>query len=305
MKKSFAPEIKIAIVTIIALAIIYFGINFLKGLNIVNDKDHYFVKLPDVSGLTVSSEVLADGFPIGIVKSMSYDYKGTGKVTVEIEVQKGMRVPEGSHVELTKEMLGATKMNLVLGGNNSMQDKLLNVGDTIFGGWKQDALSMAGELIPQFQALTPKIDSILISLNTLLANPALAGSLENAQYLTENLKTTTNELNKLLAKDVPAMAKKGNGIMDDIHTTTSLLNSKISALDMEQLSYNANNAIRNFNELSSKIDNPNSSLGKLMNDDALYTHIDSTIQSTNALLIDFREHPKRYVHFSVFGKKDK
>lgn len=299
--KHFTKEIKIAIVAILSIIIIYIGITFLKGMSIFSDSKTFYVTLPEVSGVDVSSQVLADGFPVGVVKSMSFDYATNKKVTLQIDVDKRLNIPEGSHAELTKEMLGTTKLNLVLADNQNY----IKVGDTIPGGWRMGALEMASDLMPKAIALFPKLDSILYGVNVIANDPALLTSLNNIAELTEQLKTTTTQLNMLLSKDMPQLANNANSMMEKVGTTTDKLNE----VDFKGLSDNTIKTLEQLqevtNELQAALQNRESTYGKIMHDPSIYNHLDSTIQSVNALMNDLRENPKRYVHFSVFGKKDK
>ncbi len=299
--KNFTKEIKIALVAILSIIIIYIGITFLKGMSLFDDKKHFYVALPEVSGLAVSSEVLADGFPVGVVKDMSYDYNSTHRVVIHITVDKKMNIPTGSYAELSKEMLGATKLNLVLADTKLY----LTEGDTITGGWRLGALEAAGAMMPKLESLFPKLDSILYGLSVLVNNPSLGATVDNLSALTGDLKTTTGHLNNLLGKDMPKLANNANTLMGKLGKTTE----KLDEVDMKGINDNAIKTLTELQQLTGELKNllanREGTYGKIMYDPSLYNHLDSTIQSANALMNDLREHPKRYVHFSVFGKKDK
>ena len=159
-------------------------------------------------------------------------------------------------------------------------------------------------MIPTIEKMLPKLDSILGSLNTLLADPALAQSLHNVQTITGNLTTSTAELNKLMAslnKGVPVMMAKADGVLDN----TNKLTSNLAALDIQTTMRQVDQTINNVQELTAKLNSNNGTLGLLMNDASLYNNLNSTMCSADSLLTNLRQHPKRYVHFSLFGKKDK
>ena len=128
--KFLTKEVKIAIIAIMALLIIYIGINFLKGMNLFSSDDTYYVELDNVSGLAVSSEVLADGYAIGVVKDLKYDENSSKNILATISIKKGIRIPKGSIVELSKEMLGSTKMNIHMAKNPRER---VEPGDTLKG----------------------------------------------------------------------------------------------------------------------------------------------------------------------------
>ncbi len=296
-----SKEVKIGFTAILAVAIIYTGIIFLKGLKLFNNDVSYFVEMKDVQGMPVASEVLANGMRIGTVKDIVYNPESQN-VIVEFEVNPSFLIPKGSSVYLSKEMLGSSKMNLNLGPDP--HDNLIP-GDTIKGKPSVDLMSAAGEMIPQVQALLPKIDSILTAVNELANNPALATSLNNMEAVSEDLRTTTKSINALLGKDVPQLMAKTNNICTNLETTTSNLNK----IDLTGMASKANTTLDNVQQMTFKINtamsSKDNSLGFLMNDNSIMLHLDSTMQNSSLLLEDFRLHPKRYVHFSLFGKKDK
>ena len=260
--------------------------------------------MTNVAGLSKAGEVIANGMNIGSVKDISYDAKRQ-MLTVAVELNEGFRLPRHSRATTTKDMLGAPKMNIILGEN---PNDLLAVGDTIFGEGGGDLMSSIGDMVPQLKALMPKLDSILSAVNTLTNDPALATSLQNMEYITNNLKTTTDDVNQLMRRDIPQLMVHANTICGNLETTTSQLNQ----IDLAGIANNANTTLQNANQavselqsFTSQLNNENSSLGKLMNDPSIYNHLDSTMNNASLLLEDLRLHPKRYVHFSLFGRKEK
>lgn len=219
-----------------------------------------------------------------------------------------MHIPEGSRAELVSQMLGGVTMNIILGNS----PRSLQPGDTIYGGPAIGALDRIGEMMPQVEAMMPKLDSILTHINTILASPAIQQSLENTAMLTQELKTTTQTLNTLMQNDVSSMAANLKPATENLRDITAKLNDinygetvqniNQSLADLRTLTGNINQTVLTT---SNNINNPNSSLGLLMNDRSLYDNLNKTLRSSDSLLIDLRQHPKRYVHFSVFGRKDK
>lgn len=299
--KGFTKEIKIACTVIMAIFIVYFGIIWLKGLKIFNNDKEYVVIMDNVSGLNVSSDVLANGLKVGYVKNISYNSKNQ-KMALVLDIAPTFELPEGTTVFVTKEMLGSAKLNLELGSVNA---NLLSNGDTIYGKSSADLMSAAADMIPQIEGLLPKMDSILTSLNSLVADPALAATLHNLEYTTANLRTTTNEINGLLKKDMPQLMASANKAMGNAEILTESLNK----VDIEGIANNANQTLANTNRITNKLysalNSKDNSLGMLVNDNSIALNLDSTIRNASILLEDLRLHPKRYVHFSVFGKKDK
>ena len=155
-------EIKIALTTIAAGILLFVGINFLKGINIFESSNSYYVKFKDIKGLAVSNAVYANGYPVGIVRDINYNYSDNNGVVVRIELDKNMKVPQGTTAELEVALMGGVTMNLLLGANPTA---VVAPFDTISGGLHQGAMEQAGAMLPQVQQMLPKVDSLLINLN--------------------------------------------------------------------------------------------------------------------------------------------
>lgn len=302
MMKYFTKEVKIALTAIVAIALLFIGINFLKGVNLFKTSNRYHVVFANISGLTVSTPVYANGYPVGIVRDIAYDYKNTGQVNVDIELDKEMRLPEGSKAELESDMLGSVKVNLILGKNPL---KHVEPGDTLQGSMYYGALNKMEAMIPTLERALPKLDSILGSLNKLLADPALAATLKNTEELTAELKTGAKQMNRLLAKDVPELT----GRMNQIATNVEVVTGRMAQLDVAKTMGRVDTTLCNLQEMSllfnTKLRSRDNSLGLLLNDTRVYENLNHTMMSADSLLMDLKAHPKRYVHFSIFGKKDK
>ena len=301
MKKWFTKEIQIALVAIVALVVLYIGLNFLKGLSIFSNSNNYCVAFDDVSGLSASSPVYANGYKVGVVERIDYDYDHPKKIVAVLGLDKQMRVPVGSHAEVASDLLGNIKINLVLSDNPL---DFVAVGDTIIGNIEMGMMSKMGEMVPAVEAMMPKLDSILTSLNVLLADPALRNTLHHVEGMTANLNQTSADLRTLsasLGRDVPSMIKKTDNILGH----TEQLTANLSAIDVAAMTAEVNQTLANVEEMTRKLNSNEGTLGLLMRDASLYNHLSQTAADADSLLIDLRQHPKRYVHFSIFGKKDK
>lgn len=296
-----SKEIKIALVAIFSAILIYVGIIFLKGLKLFSDEVSYFVEISNVQGMPTASDVRANGLKVGTVKAIQFN-AGKQNLTVEITVDPQFQIPEGTTVYMTKEMLGSAMMNLKLGPNPTA---LLHPGDTIQGEPMIDLMTEAGNMLPKVEALLPKVDSILTAMNTLVNDPAITTSMHNMEAVSADLRVTTSQINGLLGKDVPQLMAKTNNICTNLETTTGQLN-QIDLVGMAQKADATMNGVQEMTfKMNTAMSSKESSLGMLMSDNSIALHIDSTMQNSSRLLEDFRLHPKRYVHFSLFGKKDK
>jgi phospholipid/cholesterol/gamma-HCH transport system substrate-binding protein len=212
-----------------------------------------------------------------------------------------MRLPKGSTAEIVSDLLGNIKMELVLGPNAY---DLVEPGDTITGGLQSGVMGMAAGMVPQIQKMLPKLDSILANVNMLLSDPALKNSLHNIDDITANLKKTSNELNTMTASlnnQMPSMLKNADGMLANANDLTRNLNE----LDLAATMAKVNQTLQNVEEMTAKLNSNEGTLGLLMRDPQLYNNLNSTMMHADSLVIDLKQHPKRYVHFSVFGKKDK
>lgn len=299
--KYFTKEVKIALVAIAGVVVLFFGMNFLKGLNIFSSEDNYYVQFSDITGLSSSSPVYADGFKVGVVKDIIYDYSHTEGSKVLIGVDKQLRIPQGSSAEIVSDMLGNVKVNLLLA--NNPREKVAP-GGLIKGMINDGAMGKLQDMVPAVEKMLPKLDSIMTSLNAILADPAIRQSLHNVQTITDNLTTSTAQLNTLMAglnKNVLGMMAKANNVLDNTETLTA----NLAAVDVASTMRQVDQTIANVQQLTAKLNSKEGSLGLLMNDTQLYDNLNSTMRNADSLVIDLRQHPKRYVHFSVFGRKDK
>ena len=299
--KFFTKEVQIACVAIVALVVLYFGLNFLKGLNLFSNSNAFYLQFEDASGLSVSSPVYANGYKVGVVEEVKYDYMQPKKIVARVALDKQMRIPIGSQAEISSDLLGNLKINLVL-TDNPLQ--FIAAGDTILGHAEKGMMGKVAEMVPAIEAMMPKLDSILTSLNTLLADPALANTLHNVEGMTANLNQTSADLRLLsasLGRNVPSMMVKADSVLGN----TQQLTTNLAAIDVAAMTAKVNQTLANVEEMTRKLNSNEGTLGLLMRDATLYNNLSNTAADADSLLKDLKKHPKRYVHFSVFGKKDK
>ncbi len=291
-------EVKIGIIGIVALGMLFFGINYLKGVRMFHASSYYYVEYTDINGLATSSPVFASGYKIGLVRDIQYNHANPGHVVVEVEMDQDMRIPKGSRGELVSDMLGTVKMNLIL---NLQSKENYQPGDTLPGIVNNGLMGVAEAMMPKVEQLMPKMDSILHSLNQLLANPALKATLENAEKLTANLDVTTRQLNKLMQNDLPQIT----GRMVTIADNFTVVSENLKGIDYAGTFQKIDSTLQNVQLLTSKLNSKDNTFGLLFNDATLYNNLSTTTANAASLLEDLQANPKRYVHFSLFGKKDK
>ena len=299
--KFFTKEVQIALVALVAIVVLFFGMQFLKGLSIFSSDDSYFVKFDDISGLSVSSPVYANGYRVGVVEDIIYNYENTDDIVAVMGLDKKLRLPRGTRAEIASDLLGNVKVELRIG---DASQGLLAKGDTILGGQQEGAMAKAANMIPQIEKMLPKLDSILASVNTLLADPAIASSLHNVDDITAQLNTTAAQLQQMtvaLNRQMPTVMQHANATLANTQTLTK----NLSDLDIAQTMARVNATLANVEQMTAKLNSDEGSLGLLMRDPGLYNNLNTTMIHVDSLMLDLRQHPKRYVHFSVFGKKDK
>lgn len=295
-------ELKIAITAIVCIALLIVGINFLKGINIFQSTNSYYVKLKNSKQLAVSNLVYANGYPVGTIRDIEYNYADNSAVVVLIELDKNMRIPKGTTAALETPLMGGVIMHLILGQNPT---DLMSPQDTIRGSETLGAMDQISAMMPAVEAMLPKLDSILANLNRLTGDPALQQTLNNAAEITENLKHTSAALDKLMANEVKQTL-----------VNTEQLTGNLAKIDMDGTVNNLNGTLTDARELvgqlqqtmtdvQRQLNGTEGTLGALMNDRSLYDNLNHTLQSADSLVTDLKAHPKRYVHFSLFGRKDK
>ena len=292
-----SKEAKIGLTGIVAVVVMYLGVTFLKGMTLFGTSNKYYISFHNAKGLTNSSSVYADGYQIGVVSNISYDYDKPGEVVIEISVDDDVRIPQGTTAQLAEGMLGGCTLNMTMGTNPKVT---VQPGDTIKGDDAGGLMAKAEEMIPQVEEVVAHVDSLILSLNRLAGSPALQQTLSNAEALTANLNNSTTQLNNLLNKQLPTLLATFNAAGKNVEQLTG----NMAQLNMQQTLDQVNQTITDVQELMNLLQSPEGNLGLLLKDTLLYHNLNTTIGSANSLLQDLEAHPKRYVHFSVFGKKE-
>ena len=292
-------EVKIGLAGAIALATLFFIINFLQGVSLFTTQDTYYINFRNAKALAKSSPVYADGYNVGIVSNIRYDYDhpGTG-VIVEISVEHGMRVPAGTVAVLDEAMLGGCTLNLLMG--NSPVERFAP-GDTLPSEANNGLMARAGELIPQLETTLAKVDTLLTTLNRVVGDPNIQQILQNANQLTASLGQTSQNLNHLLEKDLPAMTSTFQKAGDNVVALTDSLKQLNLAATLEKV----DGTMAEVQQMTTRLNSTDNNVGLLLNDTQLYENLNRTTLGAATLLEDLQAHPKRYVHFSIFGRKEK
>ena len=290
---SKTKEIVIAFTFLLALALLYIGINFLKGKNLFSKNNVYYACYTDVTGLSNTTPIYTNGVRIGIVDGISYNYNKPDNIVVRLKINKDLRIPSGSVAVLETELLGSVNMNLILADN---KDHVLTPGDTLQGNIDKGTLSQISAMVPKITALIPRLDSILLSINTLTNDSSLVRSLHNAESLTANANRTIKQISSLTA---PAsnLISKLNSVSSDLDSITKQLSQATNAVDLKVLVEQLDETIKNLNKVSSELNSKEGTAGLLLSDPTLYENLNKVCTDAETLINDIREHPSHYIKF--------
>ena len=296
--KYITKEVRIGIAGIIALCVLVYGINYLKGINMFKPSSYFYVKFKNVNGLAKSSPVFADGVRVGIVRDIYYDYNQAENVVVEVELDTELRIPKGSSAELTSELMGGVRMDILLA--NNPREKYA-IGDTIPGKLNNGMMASVAALMPQIEQMLPKLDSIMTSLNTILGDQSIPATLHSVEKMAANLEVTSGQLKVLMGRDIPQLTGKLNTLGDNFIS----ISDNLKKIDYANTFNEIEQTLANVKIVTEKLNSKDNTVGLLLNDPQLYNNLNATTANAASLLEDLKEHPKRYVHFSLFGKKEK
>lgn len=307
-------ETKVGALTAVSITLLILGFNFLKGKNITERSNTIYAIFPNVDGLAISSPVYANGYQIGRVGDLEAKDKELSGIVVTITLTKQLNIPDNSYATSAKTLLGTTSVNVVLGSSK----KYINEGDTLKVELTPDMLSSVKS------SLSPAVDNInktLIALEAVIQklNSVIdPNTKDNIQSIVKNLNTSSERLMDLLNTKSGPLAKTLNNVESitgnlernngKIDSTLSNVERATQQLANAQIAQTIDAMKKTMNQLEqtiAKLNNPNGTIGALLNERKLYDEIRQTNRSLTTLLDDLKTHPKRYVNVSVFGKKDK
>ena len=293
MKKIWTREIKIGLSAIVCLIIIFAGIQFLKGINVVQPTNFYTITFKNVDELMVSSPVTVNGYKVGVVHDIKYDYTNNDRVLVMVNLDKELRIARDSKISLVKGLMGGATVVI---DNNPYVSEFYQSGDTIEGIAGNDLMGNIAGMMPEVEILIGKLDSILSGVQTLVNDPALLNSVQRLDGITANLEGTTGQLNNMMRNDVPAIMNNVTSITNNVDTLTAMLNR----LPIENTINDINQLVANIEEASAGLNTTDNTAGLILNDTQLYDKLNEAVTSLDSLLVDIRLNPKRYINIKVF-----
>ena len=299
--KFFNKNVKIALTVIAGLALLYWGINYLKGVNLFTPANRFYTEVKSTDGLLEAAPVTVNGFQVGQVREINYDYS-KNKITIMLAMNKDMVVPEGSTINLVSGLVGGASLVLNLGDGPAMEQGSY-IPTTDVPGLMDHVTE---NVMPMVTGMLPKVDSIMDNVNGLTGNPALTAALTRLDAISRQLQISAQQLTVLmnsLNRSVPGVMNNVNGITNNLTGATGNLtdlSESLKNMPLDETMNKLNTTLANLQALSEQLNDKNSSLGKVINDRELYDNANHAIASLDSLLTDIKAHPKRYINVKVF-----
>ncbi|HEY0030172.1 MAG TPA: MlaD family protein [Bacteroidia bacterium] len=315
-------EVKVGIVTTIAIGCFIYGFNFLKGKNLFSSQRKFYAVYSNIDGLVEANPLMVNGFKIGMVGKIVLADDTTGHVIVTLIVDNDLNVPKNSVAKVvSSDILGSKAVQLILGSDKMYAES----GDTLKSAQEDDLKTAVNKTIAPLQekavGLIASIDSVMIVVQQVFNESArqnLAKSFESIKLAISSLETTSYRLDTMVVSEKAKISniltkvnilattlannsdKLGNVINNFSNISDSLAKSNLtSAIN------NADVALNQASAIMGKINSGQGTMGMLINNDSLYRKLDKSSEDLDKLLKDLRINPERYVHISVFGRKDR
>ena len=287
-------EVQIGLLAVMAVALGYIGINFLKGIELFKKSNTYYAHFDNLNSVTVATPVMVSGFKVGTVRDVRFDYsKGYG-ATVELSLDPHVRITSESQLKIKMNPLSGSEVVLTIA-----QDKghLLSEGDTIPSiSPKGDLLSVASEqILPDIAGMMPTITATLERINTLLHDKAIDSILVALNGTSQQLQRMTTGLNQT--------TQRLNPVMNNVEYMTgnfARLSDQLAAMRIDSLMQHLEKTTSELNSVTAQLRKKDNTAGLLLNDPSLYNRLDSLVLNADRLMQDLKANPKRYVHLSVF-----
>ena len=296
--KIFKKEVIIGLCAILAIVVLVFGIDFLKGINLFKPANYYYVSYTDVSGLSVSAPVTINGFKVGQVREIEYEYDNPGHILVQLSLNKDLRIPRGTEAIIRNDLLGTATIHLEMPEHNEMHE----VGEHIIGVTEKSMLSSVGEkVMPSIDNILPRIDSLLISLNRIAGSEALMASINRLDGITSNLESTMRSISASMGTLPSTMnnVNAASAYIDSLTNNLASLSTELKQLPIKSMVDNLNATTTDLRQLSADLNSNNGTLGMLLHDPALYENLNSAIESIDSLINDIKANPKRYISIKL------
>lgn len=296
-KNISSKAFQIGLVTVFVLCLLYWGLNFLKGENIFEQNDLYYTRLKHTSGLTRTSAVTLNGYQVGRIKDLTFDYKNSQQAVAVLALNPDLKVPSTTTLKVQANVLGGATLILQF----PEEDKhtiYLAPGDTLATFNGDNLLEVIEEkMVPQVASSLSKLDALLTHINTILGSSQLSAVMNNVSSTTENINKASQNLEHLISRQLPAL-------INDLRTTSKDISSFTQEIDPQhnipKILDDLALSIKNIKEITQQLQDKESSIGLLLNDSTLYNSLVNTTTAADALVKDIKANPKRYINVSLF-----
>ncbi|MBN1789180.1 MAG: MCE family protein [Bacteroidales bacterium] len=307
----FTREFKIGFVALVAIALAIWGLNYLKGINIFKSTDTYYGVYNNVKGLVENAVVYLNGYKVGNVSSIEFDKTNVSNITVKISLAQKIRLLKGTTMVLRSGSIisGTKDVDLVLGDGPGFHDS----GDTLISSVQVELTDYIDPIRQKIESLITSVDTLMLALDDLMNKETrknLQGTIANLNGATASLRLSlqpSGALNQSLSNLslVTDNLRKSNEDISAMLRNFAAISDTLKQSRLKELIAHADSTFALTADLFTLINSGEGTAGQLVMNDSLYNSLNSALTSLDSLLIDLREHPKRYVHLSVFGKKDK
>ncbi|MCR5050749.1 MAG: MlaD family protein [Paludibacteraceae bacterium] len=308
MNIPYAREIKVGLLAALCLFLLFFGFNFLKGVNIFSPTNSYHGRFDNIHGMEEQAAVLIRGYKVGQVDKIHYDFTADSAFTIDISINRDITLPTGTQMALVSDgLLGGMAIELQLPASNEHSSIGTNPSAIAHGSFLPTVYvpglmeSLQGELLTHVDNAVGNVDSLVLQLKSELAGNHIKKTLQNVDRASDNLSSASSDLKHIMRTQVPTIVNNADAAVSNLNTVVA----DIKDADIKATVARVDNAVDNVNGLVTDVRSQNGTLGQLIYNKSLYDHLDATVVSADSLLNDLKNHPKRYVQFSVFGKKDK
>jgi len=272
----------------VAIVALVFGIKFLKGQ--LHTSTVYYMVSQNVERVAESSHVKLNGYKVGFVGSMDFDYQ-SNQVVLGLYLDPSLKLPKGTSAIIQPDLLGTSNIYLTMGQSSEM----MAPGDTLAGGEMASGLTDGiADAIPAVMALLPKVDSLLTGLNTVVHESKLQESLLEVNNLTHKLDRTLSELNK----ELPGILNNASDAMANLDT----LSLELRQAHIQEIIQQASATLDSVSTLVATLNSTEGTAGKLINSTELHDQLEETLNDVDSLVADIKAHPKRYINIKLFGK---
>lgn len=299
MKKIVSKEFIIGICVIVALVVLFYGIDFLRGINLFQPTNFYHASYSNVAGLEIAAPVTIDGYKVGQVREINFDYNSPGEIDVVLALDEKLSLPVDSRAVIESGLMNGASVKIIMG----KASEKIPIGGNVQTAVVPDLMSaLSGGLMPAVENILPKVDSLLYNLNLLVSDPALLTSIQRLDAITSNVEFATVGLNHTMNNQLPTVmnnAAKISTNLDTVVQNLAQLSAQLKALPLQSTMANVDVTTSNLVKFSNQLNDQNSTLGLLMNDPELYNKLNRVAADVDSLIVDIKRNPKRYISIKL------